>query len=158
MRPTMATLRSLMLLSTVLRVVLGTVPSGPWDAFNLAPASKTVYAHNIYGVTGSVANADALANNTGSATLLGHGSYITLDFGYEVSALSGWRHHCENDPEFTQGRWHHRPHSRQLNLGVVLGLVFHRVAVVYQPTNVGRFRRSRREHVIRRRDAYTCAP
>ena len=83
----MAALRSLMLLSAVLRV-LGTAPSGPWDAFNLAPASKTVYAQTIYGVTGTVDNADALANNTGSATLVGDGSYVTLDFGYEVRSCS----------------------------------------------------------------------
>lgn len=80
----MAALCCLMLLSAVLRVS-GTAPGGPWDAFNLAPTSKTVYAREIYGVTGTVNNADALANNTGSATLVGDGSYVTLDFGCEVS-------------------------------------------------------------------------
>ncbi|KZT65105.1 glycoside hydrolase family 78 protein [Daedalea quercina L-15889] len=65
----------------------GTTLSGPWDAFNLAPESKTTYAHTAYIVTGTVEDADNLANNTGSATLVGNGSFVTLDFGYEVGGI-----------------------------------------------------------------------
>ena len=86
MRSNMTSLHSLLLLSAVL-CVWGTAPSGPWDAYNLAPASKTVYPQNIYGINGTVDNADNLANNTGTATLVGDGSYVTLDFGYEVCSL-----------------------------------------------------------------------
>lgn len=67
---------------------LGTAPSGPWDAFNYAPASKLVWAMDIHSTNGTVDGATGLVNNTGgNATLTGDGSYVALDFGKEVRAF-----------------------------------------------------------------------
>ena len=59
-------------------------PSGPWDAFNLSPKSKTVYPLSLHNVSGAISNAEGLVSN-GSATFSGSGSYVTLDFSQEVS-------------------------------------------------------------------------
>lgn len=62
-------------------------PSGPWDAFNYAPTTKTVGPVAIHSTNGSVVGASGLANSTsGNATLSGNGSYVVLDFGKEVIA------------------------------------------------------------------------
>ncbi|KAJ7881488.1 glycoside hydrolase family 78 protein [Mycena olivaceomarginata] len=68
-------------------VALGLAPSGPWDAFNYAPKSKTVYPAAIREVEGTVTDSERLVNNAGSATLSGQGSWVTLDFGVEVGGL-----------------------------------------------------------------------
>ncbi|PCH42963.1 glycoside hydrolase family 78 protein [Wolfiporia cocos MD-104 SS10] len=65
---------------------LGAAPNGPWDAFNLAPDSRTVYPRSVHGINGTVTDAHSLLSN-GSATLAANGSFVTLDFGYEVG---GW--------------------------------------------------------------------
>ncbi|KAF7321961.1 Six-hairpin glycosidase [Mycena kentingensis (nom. inval.)] len=65
----------------------GVAPPGPWDAFNFAPASKTVYPAGIHSTVGTVTGAEKLVNNAGSATLSGNGSWVTLDFGVEVIVL-----------------------------------------------------------------------
>lgn len=64
--------------------VLGLAPNGPWDAFNFAPKSKTVYPAAIHSLTGSVQNAQRLVLNAGTATLTGKGSWVALDYGVEV--------------------------------------------------------------------------
>ncbi|KAH9837900.1 Six-hairpin glycosidase [Rhodofomes roseus] len=66
--------------------VLASAPSGPWDAFNFAPPARTVYARYIRETGGNVAGATNLLSE-GSAALSGDGSYVTLDFGFEVR---GW--------------------------------------------------------------------
>ncbi|KZT65106.1 glycoside hydrolase family 78 protein [Daedalea quercina L-15889] len=65
---------------------LGAAPSGPWDAFNFAPPSRTVYPRYVRQSGGNVTGATNLLSE-GSTTLSGNGSYVTLDFGYEVG---GW--------------------------------------------------------------------
>ncbi|KAJ6532653.1 Six-hairpin glycosidase [Mycena capillaripes] len=67
--------------------VLGLAPNGPWDAFNYAPTSKTVYPAAIREVEGTATNSERLVNNGGSATLTGKGTWLTLDFGVEVGGL-----------------------------------------------------------------------
>jgi hypothetical protein len=64
--------------------VLGLAPKGPWDAFNYAPKSKTVYPAAIRQIEGFVQNPQRLVNNVGSAKLSGQGSWVALDFGVEV--------------------------------------------------------------------------
>ena len=62
-------------------------PSGhPWDAYNYAPASRTVTAKTIYRTTGSVTDPAAVLTG-GTTTLHGNGSSLTLDFGEEVGGL-----------------------------------------------------------------------
>ncbi|CCM05941.1 uncharacterized protein FIBRA_08180 [Fibroporia radiculosa] len=78
--------RSLLHIALLVTFALGTAPSGPWDAFNLAPESRTVYPRSIREVGGTVQNAENLLSG-GSATLAGNESYIALDFGYEVGGL-----------------------------------------------------------------------
>lgn len=60
-------------------------PSGPWDALNFAPKARLVYPQSVREVKGNVSNADGVLPN-GSVTLGGDGSYITFDFGLEVSS------------------------------------------------------------------------
>ncbi|KAJ7197058.1 Six-hairpin glycosidase [Mycena rebaudengoi] len=67
--------------------VLGLAPKGPWDAFNYAPKSKTVYPAAIRQIEGFVQNPQRLVNNVGSAKLSGQGSWVALDFGVEVGGL-----------------------------------------------------------------------
>jgi len=69
---------------------LAVAPNGPWDKFNLAPKSRTVYPAAIHSTSGSgdVANGETLVGDTGkAATLTKNGTWITLDFGTEVSSL-----------------------------------------------------------------------
>ncbi|KAF8153876.1 glycoside hydrolase family 78 protein [Crassisporium funariophilum] len=68
-------------------LVSGTAPKGPWDAFNLAPTSKTVYPTAIHSTAGSVKDSDLLVGNKGRATLSANNSWIALDFGVEVGGL-----------------------------------------------------------------------
>ncbi|KAF8060223.1 Six-hairpin glycosidase, partial [Lyophyllum atratum] len=62
-------------------------PAGPWDAFNYAPKSKTVYPAAIHSFQGSVINSQRLAHNAGSATISTRGSWVALDYGIEVGGL-----------------------------------------------------------------------
>ncbi|KAI0776672.1 Six-hairpin glycosidase [Trametes elegans] len=61
-------------------------PAGPWDAFNYAPKSRTVFPTAVKETHGKVKNAKALISK-GSATLEGNGSWVALDFGIEVGGL-----------------------------------------------------------------------
>ncbi|TFK45478.1 glycoside hydrolase family 78 protein [Heliocybe sulcata] len=81
-------LRHLALLAGLATSCVARAPSGPWDVFNYAPASKTVYPARVYGVTGSVSGADGLVDgNAGQAVFSSNGSYVTLDFGKEVGGV-----------------------------------------------------------------------
>ena len=84
---TMGTFWHLAFLLPLVSVVLGSAPKGPWDKFNYAPKSRTVWAQSIRQVEGTVKNAHNLATKTGVATLSGNQSYVTLDFGFEVSLV-----------------------------------------------------------------------
>ena len=72
----------------LLRCASASAPSGPWDAFNYAPESKTVYPTGIHSISGTVNNAQQLVHNAGSAILTGNGSWVALDFGVEVRPLT----------------------------------------------------------------------
>ncbi len=73
------------LILCLLPAVLAVAPSGPWDQFNFAPKSKTVYATKIYRTEGAVRGAQNLVSGNESATLTGQDSSLTLDFGVEVA-------------------------------------------------------------------------
>jgi hypothetical protein len=75
-------------LSLLAQSARGLAPKGPWDAFNFAPTSKTVYPAAIREVEGTVTNSERLVNNGGSATLSGQGTWVTLDFGVEVNKVT----------------------------------------------------------------------
>jgi hypothetical protein len=62
----------------------------PWDAYNLAPASRTVAPVRVTRTTGTVSAAGALLHG-GPATLTGADSSVTLDFGKEVGGLVSLR-------------------------------------------------------------------
>src|SRR3954453_8447521 len=65
-------------------------PAGPWDAFNLAPAARSVPPVTVFKSGGTVGNAaGVLAGQT--TTLTGAGSYVTLDFGKEVGGFTKLR-------------------------------------------------------------------
>lgn len=60
-------------------------PPGPWDAFNFAPASRTVHPRTVHSTHGLVQNPNELVIGPGGrATLSGNGSYIVLDIGQEI--------------------------------------------------------------------------
>jgi hypothetical protein len=61
-------------------------PAGPWDAFNLSPASRTVQPVAIRTSGGAVTNAAGVLS--GQPTTLGAGGYVTLDFGKEVGGFT----------------------------------------------------------------------
>ncbi|WP_052433071.1 alpha-L-rhamnosidase-related protein [Streptacidiphilus carbonis] len=64
----------------------GAPTARPWDAYNLAPASRTVSPVRVTRTTGTVTGAST-APHGGAVTLTGAGSSITLDFGKEVGGL-----------------------------------------------------------------------
>jgi hypothetical protein len=68
---------------------LAVAPSGPWDDFNFAPASRTVYPAAIYGTSGDVDGAEVLIGSDSEefATIGSKDSFVTLDFGLEVGRL-----------------------------------------------------------------------
>ena len=63
--------------------ILASAPSGPWDAFNYAPKSRTVTPTAVHSTGGSVEGALNLMSLLGKATLT-NGSWVALDFGKEV--------------------------------------------------------------------------
>ncbi|KAJ7754100.1 glycoside hydrolase family 78 protein, partial [Mycena metata] len=63
-------------------------PKGPWDAFNYAPASKTVRPVSVRTVSGDVRGAQGLVQNpTAQATFSGNSSFVVLDWGKEVGGI-----------------------------------------------------------------------
>jgi hypothetical protein len=82
---TMRSTSLLLHLSLLVGSAVGLAPQGPWDAFNFAPKSKTVYPAAIRETEGTVTNSELLVNNGGSATLTGQGTFVALDFGVEVN-------------------------------------------------------------------------
>ncbi|KAI0826506.1 Six-hairpin glycosidase [Trametes gibbosa] len=71
---------------SVVASALASAPAGPWDTFNYAPKSRTVYPTSVKATHGKIRNPKALTSR-GSATLAGNGSWIALDFGVEVGGL-----------------------------------------------------------------------
>ncbi|KAF9552097.1 glycoside hydrolase family 78 protein [Agrocybe pediades] len=79
-------------------------PSGPWDKFNLAPKSKTVYPSAIHSTSGSgdVTDANALVGDTGkSASLTKNVTWVALDFGVEVGGLISLNVHSSSSSSFS---------------------------------------------------------
>ena len=70
--------------------VLARAPSGPWDAFNYAPKTRVVSPIAVHTVQGEVRDPGSLIRDgLGSATLTGNASWVTVDFGKEVSMYLG---------------------------------------------------------------------
>ncbi|PBK74349.1 glycoside hydrolase family 78 protein [Armillaria solidipes] len=65
--------------------VAAVAPAGPWDAFNYAPSSKTVFPVEVISSIGDVGV--TVEDATNSMTLANQGSYVTLDFLKEVGGL-----------------------------------------------------------------------
>ncbi len=66
--------------------VAAVAPAGPWDAFNYAPSSKTVFPVEVISSIGDVEV--TVDDATNSMTLANQGSYVTLDFLKEVTPCS----------------------------------------------------------------------
>ena len=70
--------------------VLARAPSGPWDAFNYAPKTRVVSPIAVHTVQGEVSDPESLIRDgLVSATLTGNASWVTVDFGKEVSMYLG---------------------------------------------------------------------
>lgn len=124
----------LLLCLYALVAVRASAPAGPWDAFNFAPKSRTVYPTAVKVAHGEVRNANALVAK-GAATLSGNGSWIALDFGVEVSLqdkVSRWFMSLKTLPG-----WRSRiSQLRQGHVSVIHSPVIHGVAYVHQPSHV----------------------
>lgn len=81
----------LMLFAGFITRSLCSAPAGPWDQFNYAPSSRTVFPVAIHSFVGTVETPDGLLSQHGSATLSGTDSYVTLDFGKEVCLMKPHR-------------------------------------------------------------------
>lgn len=103
-------LKLVLLLVLTASGVLANSLKGPWDKFNYAPKSKTVWPAAIHSTQGSVTNTKKLVHNAGTATLTGNGSWVALDFGVEVMVQE-----------------YHAPfsHSRTVQVGGLISLNFH---------------------------------
>ncbi|KAJ7908865.1 glycoside hydrolase family 78 protein [Mycena leptocephala] len=63
-------------------------PTGPWDAFNYAPASKIVKPVSVRSISGNVRGAQGLVQNSNAqATFTGNSSFVVLDWGKEVGGI-----------------------------------------------------------------------
>ncbi|KAL5507624.1 hypothetical protein ACEPAH_7080 [Sanghuangporus vaninii] len=80
-------MRRLILSGLLTATALASAPRGPWDAFNYAPKSRLVRPTGVFQTVGSVVNAKELLSETGTASITGNASYLTLDFGKEVGGL-----------------------------------------------------------------------
>lgn len=83
-------------------------PAGPWDAFNYAPESKTVYPSAVRQVEGNVVGAGNLVGSGGgggSAVLEGAGSYVVLDFGKEARLSCPTVYRRSNDKTVVLTLW-----------------------------------------------------
>ncbi|WP_103940979.1 alpha-L-rhamnosidase-related protein [Thermomonospora echinospora] len=77
-----------------LPVFLGGVPAAqsapvekaPWQSYNLSPASRTVKPVAVFRTNGTVTDPDAVLKGD-RTRLSGAGSYLTLDFGKNVTGL-----------------------------------------------------------------------
>lgn len=76
---------SLVVASLCAGLSFASAPSGPWDAFNYAPESRIVRPAAVFRLHGNVENASDLISSSASAMLNGSGSYVSLDFGKEVT-------------------------------------------------------------------------
>jgi hypothetical protein len=76
-------MRSLLLLTVTLSIVLAKAPAGPWDKYNLAPETRTIRPKSVYGKSGTVTEPQNLLSEKEFATLAAE-SLVTLDFGQEV--------------------------------------------------------------------------
>ncbi|KAJ7722663.1 glycoside hydrolase family 78 protein [Mycena maculata] len=66
----------------------GLAPSGPWDAFNYAPASKTVKPVSVRSVSGQIQGAQGLVQDSNAqATFVGNSSFVVLNWGKEVGGI-----------------------------------------------------------------------
>lgn len=91
-------MRGIMLLAALASGVSfawATAPSGPWDTFNLAPATRVVRPTSVKKSHGSIKNGNALLTSSGQAIFSANESWLTLDFGKEVcrshiSTIGGW--------------------------------------------------------------------
>ena len=68
----------------LVHLALCTAPRGPWDDYNYAPDSRTVSPQSVVRTEGSISNAKGLLGGDKGAILAGNGSYVTVDFGFEV--------------------------------------------------------------------------
>ncbi|KAH7099674.1 Six-hairpin glycosidase [Auriculariales sp. MPI-PUGE-AT-0066] len=68
-------------------VVVALAPAGPWDEFNYAPASRTVWPKSVFKTEGSVTGPEQLVGNAGAATFAANGAYVSLDFGLEIGGI-----------------------------------------------------------------------
>ena len=82
----MAILYSLLFLGAS-QLVRASAPAGPWDTFNYAPKSRTVFPSAVKEVSGTVHNVNNLVSK-GSTTIVGNGAWVALDFGIEVSTAA----------------------------------------------------------------------
>jgi len=77
-------MRSLLYLSLFVGV-LCVAPSGPWDTFNLAPTTRTVFPKAVYASSKGVTNVMNLLSG-GQAAMTAKSNF-TLDFGKEVGGI-----------------------------------------------------------------------
>lgn len=59
----------------------------PWDAYNLSPTSRTLRPVAVHTTNGTVTGAQHVLSGR-RTTLTGAGSYVTLDFGKDVTGLT----------------------------------------------------------------------
>lgn len=134
----LALLLSFLLLGTYTECA---APSGPWDAFNFAPESRTVYPRSVRETHGNITDAENVLSS-GSVTISGDGSYVALDFGYEVRSST-----FALTSDVTHPRMPPRAGSRdsllelRRRIGERIDRPFlDRVAALHKPTHVRRLR------------------
>ena len=76
-------LHSFLILSCIV-VVSCLAPPGDWDKFNFAPSSRVVTPTAVHSSDGQIANPSGLIGAQGNTIFSSSGSWLALDFGFEV--------------------------------------------------------------------------
>jgi hypothetical protein len=68
-------------------VSLAGLAAAKYDEYILAPDSRTIFAASVYGINGTVENAEALVGDNDSIARFAGPSTLTLDFGVNIAGL-----------------------------------------------------------------------
>jgi hypothetical protein len=109
-------------------------PTGPWDAFNYAPASKIVKPVSVRSISGNVRGAQGLVQNSNAqATFAGNSSFVVLDWGKEVCMSPGLKMGAYLSP--LGRRYSVNDHQRR-NAVLRIFFLIHGICRIHQPEPV----------------------
>lgn len=84
-------------------LLVGSAFAVPYSEYILAPTSRTVFPVAIYGINGTVDNAEGLLNGVNGTTAFSASSAVTFDFGKNIAGQVSLT--AENSTSSTAAIW-----------------------------------------------------